>query len=299
MQSQQVLPIYNAKVEELNVKITFLESEKQALLSIRSGLSPQIVIKKELTEFPPVSKADVVPACFLQISNKRLDNDKMTLISEFPSISGIETHGKIMKSKDFLDMKYDALNFQGKWGEFFGNPSVNFRCAISGMAGNGKTTFAIQFANYLAVNHGRVVYISSEEGFSKTLKDRINQSGSASDNLFIADLKTAEEIKTEIKPGAFIFIFIDSLDNMHIDANELNKLRQFYIDSALITISQSTKDGKMRGSYQIVHDSDIEIEVLNLEAITKKNRFNEKNKRLPVIQKAELPFQVPRNTISK
>jgi predicted ATP-dependent serine protease len=233
------------------------------------------------------------------MNNKRLDNDNRSLKPPPHTIPGIELGERIMKSKDFLEHKYDTLNFQGKWGEFFGNPSVNFRCAISGMAGNGKTTFAIQFAKYLATNHGSVVYISSEEGFSKTLKDKITIEGSASDNLFIADLKTAEEIKATIKPEMFNFIFLDSLDNMHIDANELNKLRQFYINSALITISQSTKDGKMRGSYQIVHDSDIEIEVLNLEAVTKKNRFNEKNIKLSVIQKADVSFQGPRNTISK
>ena len=31
------------------------------------------------------------------------------------------------------------------------------------------------------------------------------------------------------------------------------------MNSALITISQSTKDGKMRGSYEIIHDSDIAV----------------------------------------
>jgi hypothetical protein len=75
--------------------------------------------------------------------------------------------------------------------------------------------------------------------------------------------------------GRYPFIVIDSLDNMHIDADHLKLLREHYKTSALITISQVTKDGKMRGSFEIIHDADIEIAVANGIAITKKIRGHE------------------------
>ena len=63
---------------------------------------------------------------------------------------------------------------------------------------------------------------------------------------------------------------------MNIDVEKLKQLRERYKNSSIISISQATKDGKMRGSYQIVHDVDIEIIVTKGVAMTNKNRFKEK-----------------------
>jgi predicted ATP-dependent serine protease len=198
---------------------------------------------------------------------------------------------------EFARTEYYALNFAGKWRDFFGQPSVNFHCAIHGMAGEGKSTFAIQFANYMAENFGEVVYISGEEGFSKTLKDKFRNNNAASEHLFLADLRTYQDILNEIKPNSFNFIFIDSLDNMRIGAQELKELRKLFINSALITISQSTKDGKMRGSYEIVHDSDIAIGVSNGVAETIKNRFEEKGTKFVIFRSDSDGEMFIRNTI--
>lgn len=69
---------------------------------------------------------------------------------------------------------------------------------------------------------------------------------------------------------------------MKIDADKMKKLREHYKKSALITMSQSTKDGKMRGSCEIVHDSDMAVRVENGVANTTKNRFKEKDMKLKV-----------------
>lgn len=187
---------------------------------------------------------------------------------------------KIISSKDLQKIDYRALSLQGRWLDFFGYPSINFHCVIHGMSGEGKSTFTIQFANYLAENFGTVVYISGEEGFSKTFKDKFINNNAVSDALYVADLRSFDNIINEVGINAFNFIFIDSLDNMKIDASKMKELRERYKDSALITISQSTKEGKMRGSYEIVHDCDIAVYVQSGLAITTKNRFKEKEKQL-------------------
>lgn len=56
----------------------------------------------------------------------------------------------------------------------------------------------------------------------------------------------------------------------------MKKLRSRYKGFALVTISQSTKDGKMRGLYEIAHDLDMAVKVENGIARTTKNRFKEK-----------------------
>jgi predicted ATP-dependent serine protease len=150
------------------------------------------------------------------------------------------------------------------------------------MPGEGKSTFAIQFAKYLAENIGRVVYISGEEGFTKTLRDKFMNNDGVSKYLDIADLRTFDDVIKNIPAEVYNFIFIDSLDNMRIDAEKMKKIRERYKNSSLITISQSTKDGKIRGSNELVHDSDIAVKVENGIALTIKNRFKAKGMQLEV-----------------
>ena len=99
----------------------------------------------------------------------------------------------------------------------------------------------------------------------------------------------------------FHFIFIDSLDTLRIDATRLRELREYYSQSAFVTISQSTKDGKMRGSQEITHDTDIAVKVEDGIATTTKNRFHPRGTEFrvfPTIEKASSKLiDEPRNII--
>lgn len=182
------------------------------------------------------------------------------------------SNDKLVSSRDLRKRKYNCFPFDGKWKDFFGLPSYAFHLAVHGKPGEGKSTFCVQFADYLAKNFGKVVYVSGEEGLSKTVQDKIINNGIDNPYLFFADIKSFNEIKTEI-PNEYHFIFIDSLDTLRIDSVKLKELKEHYPQSAFITISQSTKDGKMRGSQEITHDTDIAAKVENGIAITTKNRF--------------------------
>ncbi|MCG3165003.1 MAG: hypothetical protein POELPBGB_00763 [Bacteroidia bacterium] len=196
----------------------------------------------------------------------------------------IQTTDKVISSKELKTMDYKSLNFQNRWRDFFGLPAVIFSLAVHGKPGEGKSTFCIQFAQYLAENFGMVVFISGEEGFSKTLRDKVVNNKADSPFLFFADYKNYDEIKDKLE-NKFHFIFLDSLDTLQIDTMRLRDLRELFPNSAFITISQSTKDGKMRGSNEIVHDADIAVKVENGVAITTKNRFKERDMRFDVFPK--------------
>jgi predicted ATP-dependent serine protease len=189
-----------------------------------------------------------------------------------------------MSSKAFREMTYPAITFQSKWGNFFGEPSTTFHLVVHGKPGEGKSTFCIQFAYYLAKHHGNTIYISGEEGFSKTLQLKVNMMNAEHPRLFFTDLKSCDEIKAEIKNDKFHFIFMDSLDTLGINAEKMRELKKLYPASAFITISQSTKAGGMRGSQEIIHDADIEVYIRNGIAVTNKNRFKEKGRELNVFQ---------------
>lgn len=200
-----------------------------------------------------------------------------------PKETTLET-SKISSMKKVADMKFQLLNFKGKWNTFFGLPQTNFYCVIHGMSGEGKTNFSIQFAKYLAENFGNVLYISGEEGFAPTFQQKVKDLGA--DNvprLYAIDIRSGREILTEI-PNKFHFIVIDSLNNMEIDIDTMKAIRLKFKQSGIIAICQSTKDGKIRGSYQIVHDSDIAVKVMNGIACTTKNRFKEKGMEFNVFE---------------
>jgi hypothetical protein len=282
----------NDSLQEINVKETLIMAELEAIKSVLDNTDyfiERIALPAPVQEIKGLSGSHpVADSKRNQNGNteKRLPPVRQTSVN-------VITNEKIINSTELSNMDYQVLNFEGKWRDFFGQPSVNFHYAIHG---KGKSTFAIQF-NYLAENIGIVVYISGEEGFSKTMKDKLKNNNAASQNLYLADLRTYPDLVNSIKPDTYHFIIIDSLDNMRIDALALKELRKLYSNSALITISQSTKDGKIRGSYEIVHDSDITVEVGDGKAITVKNRFLPKDKVFNIFESDAGQGLMPWNTV--
>lgn len=193
----------------------------------------------------------------------------------------------IISTSELLNRHYKALSFKDKWADFFGCPAITFHCVVHGKPGEGKSTFCMQFAHYLATDFGKTIYISGEEGFGKTMQDKIRLSNASASDLFICDLRSYDDIMAKIPERVYNFIFIDSLDNLGIDAHKMKEIRKRFKDSALITISQSTKDGKMRGSQELNHDADITVSVADGIATTEKNRFLEKYREFLVFKQRQ------------
>ncbi len=277
-QRQADIAKVNVSVREINVKLVFYDAEIEELKALIGKTKRFITLEKEVEDKPALNLSVQPEKPVLNAPIKREVNVSKQITAPPKVIANVNNGSKIISSAHLTEMEYQALNFTGRWKQFFGLPSINFHCAIHGMAGEGKSTFAIQFANFLAENFGLVIYVSGEEGFSKTMKDKFINNKAATENLYLADLRTYQDLVNEVKPNTYNFIFIDSLDNMRIGASELKELRILYSNSALITISQSTKTGQMRGSYEIVHDSDIAVAVSDGIAEMVKNRFLEKGR---------------------
>jgi predicted ATP-dependent serine protease len=50
----------------------------------------------------------------------------------------------------------------------------------------GKSYHCIDFAGYLARNHGRVLYVAKEEGLDMSLQKKFNEKHVAHPNLFVS-----------------------------------------------------------------------------------------------------------------
>jgi len=296
-EQKELLDQINVNIEEINVNMKNIRSEISHLFSKLVRTERYIEIEQELP-VKAISLLDILEGVKqAKIENNDKVNVNKRLKLPVKTDINVKPGGKIISTAELSKLEYQALNFEGKWREFFGQPSVTFYCIIHGKAGEGKSTFAIQFANYLAENCGVVIYVSGEEGFSKTMKDKFILNRAESENLYIADLRTYQELVSEVKPNTYNFIFIDSLDNMRIGALEMKTLCDLYENSALITISQSTKDGKMRGSNELQHDSDIVVEVVDGIANTTKNRFLPKYKTFNIFESDTGQGLMPRNTV--
>lgn len=178
-----------------------------------------------------------------------------------------------MGSVDLVQMEFAELNFTGKWLYLIGRPSPEFDASIYGKAGQGKSTFSAQFACYLAENFGKVAYISSEEGITRTMKDKLVQNNAYTPNLDIVEVGCFEDIINGVPRGVYRFLFLDSLDDMGITPDKLKQIKVHFGNIAIISISQVTKQGQIRGSNQLGHNTQIQIRVDKGKAITEKNRY--------------------------
>lgn len=190
---------------------------------------------------------------------------------------------RIISAQQLRQQSFVTLQLPYRWREFIGKPSHNFNCVIHGLAGHGKSSLAMMLADDLT-KFGEVVYISGEEGFNKTMQDKLKRYCKKDSAIDVADLRSYEEIVDNISPGKYRFIFIDSLDAMNIGPEQMRALREHFVDTAFVTVSQNTKLGVIRGSYELVHDADIAIRVHDGVAVTEKNRFKEKDLKFVVFE---------------
>lgn len=171
----------------------------------------------------------------------------------------------VISSEQLLSMEFETIDFQGKWKELIGNPSVGFSMMVFGQPKSGKSTLMLEFAQYLAENHGNTLYVAIEEGFGYTLKDKIQRVGATS-----SQLSFAAEMPKNL--DGLDFVFIDSISRGGLEIEDLIKLQEQYPRVGFIYIFHTTKDGRFRGGNHYAHEVDVIVEV-SPEEINATGRF--------------------------
>lgn len=185
-------------------------------------------------------------------------------LGEVPQIAPDE----IVNSLDLAKMKFETLGFHSEWFEFLGDPVRGFRLLIYGMPKYGKSILALMFAVYLARNHGRVLYIASEEQVGPTLQKKVLEQQTAHINLDMIG-SMPENF------SGYDFVFIDSVNNYGLSAEDLRDLKKRNPGISLIEILQTTKDGKARGTNEYLHDADMIVEVYEKGKAVQNGRYNQ------------------------
>ena len=184
------------------------------------------------------------------------------------SLNGPAGRPAIMNSMDFVGLEFETLGFKGKWLDLIGDPSPNFTAMVFGKPKFGKSYLCVDFAGYLARNHGNVLYVAKEEGLDNTLQMKLREKGVAHSNLTVSSF-----LPTSLT--AYDFIFLDSINRLGLKPEDLQRLRSQNPSKSFIFIFQTTKDGKFRGENTFQHDVDVVIEVPEKGKAVQMGRFNQ------------------------
>lgn len=193
----------------------------------------------------------------------------------------------VVNSLDILNMKFEKLGFKGKWLEFIGDPSRRFSAMVFGKAKYGKSYLCLDFAGYLARNHGKVLYVAGEEKIGDTVKQKLADLSIAHPNLELVGSIPSDLSKWD-------FVFFDSSTRLGFSPEDIARHKKMYPHISFIYIFHVTKQGIFRGNNGFQHDVDVIIEVAERGKAIQYGRFNQGGelyifgKPLPPVESMEL-----------
>lgn len=202
---------------------------------------------------------DDIDESYIKVKKKKMDLN---------GINNSSTQVNVMPSTDFTNLQFNAIGFKDKWLNFIGDPSPGFTAMVFGMPKMGKSYLCVDFAGYLARNHGKVLYVAKEEKLDATLQKKLKDKDVAHENLFVADALPSDL-------SVYDFIFLDSVNKLGLQPKDLDKLKADNKGKSFIYIFQATKGGKFKGNNEFQHDVDVVIEVPEQGKAIQFGRFNQ------------------------
>jgi len=135
-----------------------------------------------------------------------------------------------------------VVEFQGAWLASIGKPEMKGSWLIWGKSGNGKTSYALQLAAYLA-RYVKVAYNSVEEGLSLTMQkaiERVNMGEESKRNFTLLDKESIEDLMKRLKQQRSAkVIFIDSLQHSQMSKQQYITLLQTFPNKLFIFVSHA------------------------------------------------------------
>ena len=148
---------------------------------------------------------------------------------------------RTLSVKNLYSQRFTTLPIEGKYKEAFDHPSDSGLWIIYGKEKNGKTTFALQLANYLSTLR-RTLYISGEEGMEKEFTACCMRAGIEETNngIHFIDYEPIDELRERLnKRRSESIIFVDNVTvyNDELKNGELRKLQKDYPKKLFIFIA--------------------------------------------------------------
>lgn len=161
---------------------------------------------------------------------------------------------------NLIEMKYNEMQFEGKWLASFGKPELKGSWLIWGGSANGKTSFALQLAKYFC-NFYKVIYNTMEEGASKSFIDAILRTNMnpVKDKFHILNNEPIVDLKDRLrKQRSPDIIFIDSLQYSMLNYNAYVKLKEEFHNKLFIWLSHAEgRNPAGRTANKIKYDANV------------------------------------------
>ncbi len=186
------------------------------------------------------------------------------------------------KSNDLMNMNFDELPINENWNQLMQSPASNMKIAIWGAPKNGKTSGALQLAEYLT-NFGSVLYDFADQGFNKSTQDLWRNSGLANNpNATPSDIDTIANLEKEVATGKYKFVFIDMISEfIRKEKIRPEEFKERFIKKfpniSFVLIFEVTKGGNFKGDQGWTHLVDAIMTVEDF-IITNRGRYGSGDK---------------------
>jgi hypothetical protein len=174
----------------------------------------------------------------------------------------------VMSVQEAADLPINEIPFNGLLHQLFGRPELGFTTMMYGAPGSGKSTLCLWLAKQLALNHGKVLYVTAEQYPKGSLTSLINRMNMAS----VTDIDLTKHL-SHAAPNGYDFIFIDSVNSHKLGIHDFIQLKNQHPHKTFILILQSTKDKSYRGTRDWEHEVDNVIYLEPNKAEVTKSRF--------------------------
>ncbi len=256
-------------------KTPAVQSKKTKKNDLSALNSPDIVIEDvpvtEIIVYEPVvcePVASIAPVVTTIPAAKTTPAETIPppTVSDIPEIPVYEP--EVIQNNDLMNTEFDSLQMDDGWEEFMQEPAANLKVAFYGFPKNGKTSGALQFAEYLT-KFGNVLYNFVDQGFNKNTQDLWKNSGLAyNSKAEPSKISTLDELEAKIKTGKYQYIFIDMINNYifreKIKPHEFeDRFIKRYPNVSFILIFEVVKNGNFRGDEAWMHVVDSIVTVSN------------------------------------
>ncbi len=175
----------------------------------------------------------------------------------------------IISSRKLSEMNFTSVGVKGVWLDVLGDVGNPFFAMISGKPGSGKSTFLTIMSKYFSNDLSkRVLFVSHEEGFTRTMQDKFERCNAFHDNTDISD-KLPKDI------SSYDLVIIDSVSTLGMTPNQVHRLieQSRKTNTSLALVYHATKDGQYKGMSENEHLVDMTIMIEGGVTLVGKNRF--------------------------
>lgn len=141
--------------------------------------------------------------------------------------------------KNVMAASFRTVGTEGRWRECIGDPELGGSWLVYGPPKNGKTSFAMMLARYLAGSY-RVAYDSIEEGLSLSIKAALDRAGmgEVGRRFVVLDKEGAEELAERLSRRCSPdVVIIDSVQFLGLRWSEYKMLKERFPHKLFVYVS--------------------------------------------------------------